>query len=262
MKTIENVGVSRRHACTSATCEPHELALFGVTVNGQRGTFHDWLQAHSTPLARSPVRRPVRHVHLRVHRVRGGALRPRLPANGALHVVLLRAQHRRLHHLPPLPVRAALVLPRARLRHRRARQRERGPEPGARRRVARGSLLRADVRSRNRRVRRHAELALRLRVPRRARRMGRVPRSVARRVRRVLRAHVLLRRVPRPPLGARCGRGHHLLHPHRGHRPRADADSIRLASEPAGGDGATARRKPPRGHESGVAGRVYPGSEP
>jgi membrane-associated phospholipid phosphatase len=27
----------------------HELALFGVTMNGQRGTFHDWLQAHSTP---------------------------------------------------------------------------------------------------------------------------------------------------------------------------------------------------------------------
>ncbi len=49
MKTIENVGVS---ADTVHLCDlrAREVALFGVTVNGQRGTFHDWLQAHSSPL--------------------------------------------------------------------------------------------------------------------------------------------------------------------------------------------------------------------
>jgi hypothetical protein len=49
MKAIENVGVSPDtvHLCD---LRAHELELFGITVNGQRETFHDWLQAHSSPL--------------------------------------------------------------------------------------------------------------------------------------------------------------------------------------------------------------------
>src|SRR5277367_458074 len=49
MKAIENVGVSPEtvHLCD---LRAHEVELFGVTVNGQRGTFHDWLQLHSSPL--------------------------------------------------------------------------------------------------------------------------------------------------------------------------------------------------------------------
>lgn len=48
MKEIENVGVSPQsvHLCD---LRAHEMALFGVTVNGQRGTLHDWFQAHSSP---------------------------------------------------------------------------------------------------------------------------------------------------------------------------------------------------------------------
>jgi hypothetical protein len=48
MKAIENVGVSPEtvHLCD---LRAREVALFGVDVNGQRGTLHDWLQLHATP---------------------------------------------------------------------------------------------------------------------------------------------------------------------------------------------------------------------
>jgi hypothetical protein len=49
MRAIENVGVSAEsvHVCD---LRARELLLFGVDVDGHRGTFHDWLQAHSSPL--------------------------------------------------------------------------------------------------------------------------------------------------------------------------------------------------------------------
>lgn len=49
MRAVENVGVSADsvHVCN---LRARELALFGVDVNGQRGTFHDWLQLHSSPM--------------------------------------------------------------------------------------------------------------------------------------------------------------------------------------------------------------------
>jgi hypothetical protein len=49
MRAIENVGVSPGtvHLCD---LRARELALFGVTVGGQRVTLHDWLQAHASPL--------------------------------------------------------------------------------------------------------------------------------------------------------------------------------------------------------------------
>jgi hypothetical protein len=49
MRAIENVGVSPGtvHLCD---LRAREVALFGVTVDGQRVTLHDWLQAHASPL--------------------------------------------------------------------------------------------------------------------------------------------------------------------------------------------------------------------
>lgn len=49
MRGFQNVGVS---AASVHDCDlrAREIALFGVTVNGQPGTLHDWLQLHSTPL--------------------------------------------------------------------------------------------------------------------------------------------------------------------------------------------------------------------
>jgi membrane-associated phospholipid phosphatase len=45
MRIVENVGVS---AATVHLCDlrSYELALFGVTMNGERVTYHDWFQAH------------------------------------------------------------------------------------------------------------------------------------------------------------------------------------------------------------------------
>ena len=43
----------------------HELALFGVTMNGQRVTFHDWFQAHPSPVLDALCAIPYAHVHLR-----------------------------------------------------------------------------------------------------------------------------------------------------------------------------------------------------
>jgi membrane-associated phospholipid phosphatase len=49
MKAVENVGVSPGsvHLCD---LRAHEIALFGVNVNGQRGSLHDWFQLHSSPV--------------------------------------------------------------------------------------------------------------------------------------------------------------------------------------------------------------------
>jgi hypothetical protein len=49
MRAIQNAGVTPEtvHDCD---LRAHELALFGVDVNGQRGTFHDWFQAHPSPV--------------------------------------------------------------------------------------------------------------------------------------------------------------------------------------------------------------------
>jgi membrane-associated phospholipid phosphatase len=48
MKVIENVGVTpqRVHLCDLRALE---LRFFGITMNGQPATLHDWFQAHSTP---------------------------------------------------------------------------------------------------------------------------------------------------------------------------------------------------------------------
>lgn len=48
MKLVEDVGVSpgEVHLCD---LRAHELALFGVRMNGQRVTLHDWFQAHWSP---------------------------------------------------------------------------------------------------------------------------------------------------------------------------------------------------------------------
>jgi membrane-associated phospholipid phosphatase len=45
MRVVKNVGVSpdRVHLCD---LRAHELALFGVSMHGERVTFHDWFQAH------------------------------------------------------------------------------------------------------------------------------------------------------------------------------------------------------------------------
>jgi inositol phosphorylceramide synthase catalytic subunit len=45
MRVVQNVGVSpeRVHLCD---LRAHELSLFGVPMNGGRGTLHDWFQAH------------------------------------------------------------------------------------------------------------------------------------------------------------------------------------------------------------------------
>jgi membrane-associated phospholipid phosphatase len=49
MKVVENVGLSPSevHLCD---LRARELALFGVTMNGERVTLHDWFQAHSSPV--------------------------------------------------------------------------------------------------------------------------------------------------------------------------------------------------------------------
>jgi membrane-associated phospholipid phosphatase len=49
MRAVQNVGVSPEsvHLCD---LRAREVALFGVNVNGQRGSLHDWLQAHSSPI--------------------------------------------------------------------------------------------------------------------------------------------------------------------------------------------------------------------
>jgi membrane-associated phospholipid phosphatase len=49
MKVVRDIGVSpaRVHVCD---LRAHEVALFGITVQGTRTTVHDWLQPHATPL--------------------------------------------------------------------------------------------------------------------------------------------------------------------------------------------------------------------
>jgi membrane-associated phospholipid phosphatase len=49
MRVVQNAGVSPAtvHLCD---LRAHELALFGVTMNGARVTYHDWCQAHASPL--------------------------------------------------------------------------------------------------------------------------------------------------------------------------------------------------------------------
>jgi membrane-associated phospholipid phosphatase len=48
MRLVQRVGVSSQtvHVCDLRAAE---AALFGVTVNGERGTVHDWLQLHASP---------------------------------------------------------------------------------------------------------------------------------------------------------------------------------------------------------------------
>jgi membrane-associated phospholipid phosphatase len=48
MKVVQNVGLSPRtvHVCD---LRAHEIALFGVTMGGERVSLHDWFQAHSSP---------------------------------------------------------------------------------------------------------------------------------------------------------------------------------------------------------------------
>ena len=48
MRLVQHAGVSaqRVHLCD---LRAHELALFGVTMDGQRITLHDWFQAHHSP---------------------------------------------------------------------------------------------------------------------------------------------------------------------------------------------------------------------
>jgi membrane-associated phospholipid phosphatase len=48
MRVVQNVGVSPAsvHLCD---LRAHELALFGVTMNGERVTLHDWFQTHWSP---------------------------------------------------------------------------------------------------------------------------------------------------------------------------------------------------------------------
>jgi membrane-associated phospholipid phosphatase len=48
MKLVQNAGLSPAavHLCD---LRAHELSLFGVTMNGERVTLHDWWQAHSSP---------------------------------------------------------------------------------------------------------------------------------------------------------------------------------------------------------------------
>jgi membrane-associated phospholipid phosphatase len=49
MRVVQNVGVTpaRVHVCD---LRAHELALFGLEMNGQRVTLHDWFQAHPSRL--------------------------------------------------------------------------------------------------------------------------------------------------------------------------------------------------------------------
>jgi inositol phosphorylceramide synthase catalytic subunit len=49
MKTVQNVGVtpSRIHVCDLRALE---IRFFGVSIDGQPATVHDWFQVHSTPL--------------------------------------------------------------------------------------------------------------------------------------------------------------------------------------------------------------------
>ena len=140
---------SRPSASTSAICARLEMRLFGVDRRRRPdGTVHDWCRpsprppstsSAPSPTARSSTSSSAFAVFLYVTRFRCAcALRLDLPA----------AQPRGLHHLPRLPRRAALVLPRARLRRRRRRPRERGPEPRARRRAPRRRLLPRLLRSR------------------------------------------------------------------------------------------------------------------
>ena len=100
----------------------------------------------------------------------------------------------------------------------------------------------------SRRLRRHAQPALRLRVHRDARGLGRVQPCLAGCEHRLLRADVLLGGVPRPSLGARCGRGR---------SPTASSSSVRRAcvtrlvaarARPAGARAERARRA--RSHEA------------
>jgi inositol phosphorylceramide synthase catalytic subunit len=49
MRVVKNVGVSpdRVHLCD---LRAHELSLFSVSMNGERVTYHDWFQAHPSPV--------------------------------------------------------------------------------------------------------------------------------------------------------------------------------------------------------------------
>jgi inositol phosphorylceramide synthase catalytic subunit len=49
MKLIENVGLTTPESVHLCDLRALEIKLFGVTVNGQPGTLHDWFQAHSSP---------------------------------------------------------------------------------------------------------------------------------------------------------------------------------------------------------------------
>lgn len=46
MRFVQNVGLSTVHLCDLRELE---MRVFGITMNGQRTTVHDWMQVHSTP---------------------------------------------------------------------------------------------------------------------------------------------------------------------------------------------------------------------
>jgi membrane-associated phospholipid phosphatase len=47
MHLIQNVGLSYVHNCDLRAIE---MRFFGITMNGERATLHDWLQLHSSPI--------------------------------------------------------------------------------------------------------------------------------------------------------------------------------------------------------------------
>ena len=139
-------------------------------------TLHDWFQAHSSPALDVLCAFPYGTF---IFVCLGFAVcsTSGLPADAPLLVVFLRPERRGFYHLPSLSCRSALVLPRSRLRRGHPRARERGPNLARVDAMARRPLLRRHVRTRERRLRRHAESPLRVRVHRGGGGVGRFNRA-------------------------------------------------------------------------------------
>ena len=255
MKAIENVGVSPEHGAPLRPASPRARAL---RRHGQR-------PARDVPrlapgalvaAARPSVRGPVRHVHLRVHRVRGvrstsATTREWCASRGASSRSTWPASSPTTSTRPRRPgtttrTAASSTCTPARARARTWRASTRGSAfPTSRACTVAQPTCSARCRACTARTRASSRSkdGPRSAAPWRAACVAFFALMCFSAV--YLDHHWVLDAVA----------GITVLHPHRGHGPRADAGSTRLASEPARGGGATARRNP-----VGPLNRGWPGA--
>ena len=125
MRLLKKAGFSSKpvHLCDFRALE---MAAFGVTSQGHRGTVHDFGRRIG-PCARPHFAPCPTAFSLRRAGVRGLPASPRFHCAAALRVGLLGAQRCRLRHLSPLPGCPTLVLSRVRLCGRPKRRPSAGP---------------------------------------------------------------------------------------------------------------------------------------